>query len=302
MSKKKKNAGNVPTLSGYSTALFSTWYFWHEPGILFDCGDGVNSGLLQKSGKVKHVFVSHADRDHMSGLLQFNQLNARPSLKIYYPKDCGSFLHLADFSRNFDPHVDGTQWIPMEDGMEVQIREDLVVRALRNQHVQSKEGEKSLSYIAESISRKLKPELLGTPGPEIAALRKEQGDEAISELSRTTQLIYSGDTPIEHDGRYQDAEILIHEATFLTAGEIDPDNPHRNKHSSLDQVMVMVAESNVQRLVLGHFSSRYSHEQIDEAIQMQCELNGIEIPVHRVLPGVLSRDILGESIRVKPNR
>ena len=294
MSKKNKRNGDLPTLSGYSTALFSTWYFWHETGILFDCGDGVNSGLLQKSGKVKHIFVSHADRDHLSGLLQFNQLNARPSLKIYYPKDCGSFPHLAEFSMNFDPHVDGTQWIPIEDGMEVQIREDLVIRAMRNGHVPSKSGAKSLSYVAESISRKLKPELQGTPGPEIAALRQAEGDEAISDLSRTTKLIYSGDTPIEHDGRYRDAEILIHEATFLTAGEIDLDNPHRNKHSSLDQVMAMVAESNIQRLVLGHFSSRYSREQIDEAIQMQCELYGIEIPVHRVLPGVLSRDILAE--------
>lgn len=62
------------TITGYSTALFSTWYFVEELGILFDCGDGVSAALLQKARKVEHVFISHADRDHLAGLLQFNQL------------------------------------------------------------------------------------------------------------------------------------------------------------------------------------------------------------------------------------
>ncbi len=49
------------TLTGYSTALFSTWILVEELGILFDCGDGAVSGLLQKSRKARHVFISHAD-------------------------------------------------------------------------------------------------------------------------------------------------------------------------------------------------------------------------------------------------
>ncbi len=36
------------TITGYSTALFSTWYFIEELGILFDVGDGITSILLQK--------------------------------------------------------------------------------------------------------------------------------------------------------------------------------------------------------------------------------------------------------------
>lgn len=66
------------TITAYSTALFSTWYFIEEWGVLFDAGDGMISALLQKSRKVDNVFISHADRDHLTGLLQFNQLNARP--------------------------------------------------------------------------------------------------------------------------------------------------------------------------------------------------------------------------------
>ncbi|MBS1605964.1 MAG: RNAse Z, partial [Bacteroidetes bacterium] len=48
------------TITGYSTALFSTWYFIEEWGILFDAGEGLISSLLQKSRKIDQVFISHA--------------------------------------------------------------------------------------------------------------------------------------------------------------------------------------------------------------------------------------------------
>jgi ribonuclease BN (tRNA processing enzyme) len=82
----------IMNLTGYSTALFSTWYLIEEFGVLFDAGDGVVAHLLQKAMKAKYVFISHADRDHLTGLSQFVQLNSRDGFpKIYYPKDCGSF-------------------------------------------------------------------------------------------------------------------------------------------------------------------------------------------------------------------
>jgi ribonuclease Z len=144
----------------------------------------------------------------------------------------------------------------------------------------------------DTISRKLKPELVGRNGSEIAMLRESQGADAVTIPSRATKLIYSGDTPIERDGRYDNTEILIHEATFLEAAEIDPDNPKRNKHSSLDQVIEMAAENSIQHLILGHFSSRYSFEQIDAAITHECQRCDLTIPVYRVLPGIVGRDIL----------
>tara|TARA_R110002111_G_scaffold215145_1_gene277900 strand:+ start:73 stop:939 length:867 start_codon:yes stop_codon:yes gene_type:complete len=277
-------------ITGYSTALFATWYFVEEYGVLFDCGDGTCAALLQKSRKIKHVFVSHADRDHLTGLLQLQQLNGRPDLRIYYPKDSGSFTALGDFAAKFDPHTSGTQWLPISPGTEIKIRDNLVVRAIENRHVPTQGGKiKSLSFVAESVSRKLKPELVGMAGSEIAAIRVQRGAEQITDESRATELIYSGDTPIETDGRYKHAKILIHEATFLTSGEIEPDNPNRNKHSSLDAVMEMVADSNIGMLILGHFSSRYSDDQIDEAIEGEIVRYGVKIPVKRVYPGRIAQ-------------
>src|SRR3954467_6889124 len=114
------------TISGYSTALFSTWYFVEELGVLFDAGDGVVANLLQKSRKVKHVFLSHADRDHLTGLLQLNQLNARPGYpKMYYPKDARSIRSLEMFAKAFDDQVHATEWIALKEGQEVEIKKDV---------------------------------------------------------------------------------------------------------------------------------------------------------------------------------
>jgi len=282
------------TITGFSTALFSTWYFIDELSLLFDCGDGACAGLLQKSRKVKHVFISHADRDHVAGLVQFSQLNSRPGLKIYYPRDSGSFPALEEFTAKFDPHVSGAEWIPIVGGQEIEIRNDAVVRAVENSHIKTDGNQvKSLSFFVENRMRKLKPELKEKTGAEIAQLRKDLGEDAISTTSSSSVIAYSADTPIETDGRYNDVETLIHEATFLRDDEIQSDNPRRNKHSSLEQVLAMVAGSNIKRLILGHFSSRYDNADIDAAIKRGCQKHGITIPVYRILPGWKKIDILG---------
>lgn len=274
------------TITAYSTALFASWYFVHEYKVLFDCGDGLSAHLLQKARKIKHCFLSHADRDHVAGLLQFQQLNGRSGLTIHYPADSGSFPALEEFSAKFDPHAAGTRWNPLHPGDEIILREDLVVRPISNRHIPAAEGEsKSLSFVVETIRRKLKPEYASMSGSEIGDHQKRHGADAITDASRVTEIIYSGDTPIESDGRYNDAKVLIHEATFLSREEIDPGNPRRNKHSSLDAVMEMAAESNIGTLILGHFSSRYSDEQIDEAIDREITRCGIQCDVRRVYPG-----------------
>ena len=272
------------SISAYSTALFSTWVFVPEAAVLFDCGDGVTAQLRQKAGRIKHVFLSHADRDHLGGLLQFHQLNARSGLTFYYPRDSGSFPALRDFCERFDARLPKCRWVPVEHGAEISIRSDLVVRAQRNEHVNS-EQTKSLSYFVDGVRRKLRSEYQDKSGSELASLRQSIGGEAMTQEHRETLFCYSGDTPIEIDGRYDDVQTLVHEATFLTRQEIDPENPRRNKHSSLDDVMAMVSASNIQRLVLTHFSTRYDRDEIETAVKKHVMELGLSLPIHLVLPG-----------------
>ena len=251
----------------YSTALFSTWFFIEELGLLFDAGDGLSSTLLQKSRKIKDVFITHADRDHLTGLIQFNQLNARAGYpKIFYPKDCGTFPALQAFLEKFDPHVTGTEWMPIKEQMTFKIKGTIYVESIRNGHVlTSKERSKSLSYKVVNKKRKLKQEFEKLSGTEIAKISKEKGKEFLTDEIREVLLGYSGDTPVEDYGRWDQTKVLIHESTFLdnSVGL----NTHANKHSTLEEVMKMVSSIKIEKLILSHFSSRYSKEEIDSSIK-----------------------------------
>lgn len=284
------------TLTGYSTALFSTWYFIEEFNLLLDAGDGVIAQLLQKSQKIKHAFVTHPDRDHLSGLLALRQLNARPGgfPRIYYPKDSGSFPALRNFSERFSPHCPVTDWTALDHGSEVYIRPDVVVRAIRNEHIEApREIIKSLSYDVQWVRRRLRPDFHGLPSDQLKTLREVHGPEYLTTEHRTPLLSYSGDTPVVDKERWNNAHTLIHEATFLDIEGIT--NRKKHLHSSLNDVLSMVAETAIQRLVLGHFSKRYSDAQIDAAILKGCQQYGLTLPIYRVLPGQLHRNIFAQA-------
>lgn len=284
------------TITGYSTAMFATWYFVEELGLLFDAGDGLTASLLQKARKVDNVFISHADRDHLTGLLQFNQLNARPRFpKIYYPANCGSFPNLSEFSSRFDPHVAGTVWTPVVDNEHIKIRDGLFVQSIRNSHVQANPGVfKSLGYQVYETKSKLKEEFLNIPKADLQQLIVEKGKEYVTSVVRTNLITYSGDTPILDFEKWDNTKILIHEATFLNATDQGPIQPRRNLHSNLEEVLSRVSGLKMETLILGHFSSRYSAEQIDNSIKKLCSHYQVKIPVYRLLPGQLHRNILAE--------
>ncbi|WP_299891581.1 MBL fold metallo-hydrolase [uncultured Lacinutrix sp.] len=279
------------TIHGYSTALFATWYFVEELGILFDAGDGVVSNLLGKAGKIRNVFISHADRDHLMGLLQYNQLFAKTSLNIHYPKDANSFKHLNEFLIRFDPHMEQARWKPINDLETIAIKNSFSVQAFENKHINVPNQLKSVSYKVIETKHKLKPEFSSLNPKEIVALKKEKGDDYIKETSKQDVLIYSGDTPVYDYSKYDNCKTLIHEATFLTKNETVNKN-NKNKHSSLEEVMEMVANISIETLVLGHFSSRYDINTIDKKIKALIKHYNIKIPVYRMPIGVMQKDIL----------
>lgn len=281
-------------ITAYSTALFSTWINVEELNLLIDAGDGVCSGLLQKSRKIKDVFITHPDRDHLTGLPQFVQLNSREGLpRIYYPQDSGSFPALNQFLSKFDPHVSLSEWIPVTDKSRVEIKKNIEVEAIRNNHINCPVGtHKSLSYKVYEVRNKLKPEFQTMSGKEIKEIVENRGRDFITERVETNILSFSGDTPVDDYSKWDGSEILIHECTFLKDEGDSKVESRGNRHSKLDEVLKMVKEIEIKSLILNHFSSRYSKEEIDNAVRKLLTEYGIQIPVFLVYPGEIKRDIL----------
>ncbi|BDD05191.1 MBL fold metallo-hydrolase [Aureibacter tunicatorum] len=278
----------------YSTALYSTWINVEELNLLIDAGDGLSAGLLAKSGKVKDVFVTHADRDHMMGLPQFLQLNTREGLpRIYYPKNSGSFPAMEGFLGKFDHHMRGAVWTGIEDRQIFRIKNDIEVQALRNEHIKTPIGiHKSLSYKVFRVKSKLKNEFSGLSGIELKQIGTQYGKNYLTEEIRENILSFSGDTPVDDYSRWDNTEVLIHEATFLPGENGEEIISKGNKHSRLDEVMKMVSEINVGSLILNHFSSRYSWKEIDAAVNKYIKFYKIKVPVYVVHPGEVKRNIL----------
>jgi len=290
----QKRMSEKYSITGYSTALFSTWIFVEQLGLLFDAGDGVCAGLLQKSRKVRSVAVTHPDRDHVTGILQLQQLNAQNGVpEIFYPADSGSFPALAEFCRNFDPgRGDQITWSPVRPGDDRQLTGDFRLKVIANDHFNDKPGQvKSVSYLVTRQTRKIKAEFVRLAETEIAELSRKHGSDYLTKAVEERVLGYSGDTNVSNASLWSGCRILIHEATFLK--EADAGNrAGRHSHSYLDEVLRMASEAKPQQLILNHFSSRYTPEEIVVAIRREASARQLPFSVFAILPGEIARDIL----------
>ncbi len=283
-------------VTGYSTARYGTWYFLEQYNILFDAGDGVVANLRGKCGKVRHIFLSHADRDHLGGLIQLYQTIAQSDNlpKFYYPRDSGSFPALRDFLHKFDPHLLHCEWVAVEGGMHVEVAKNLYVRVAENDHIAvaqglSREQVKSLDFSLVETRRKLKKEFHKLSGQEIGQLRNDKGEEHITEVHEHVLFGYSGDAPSFDAERWQGAEVLVHEATFIA-----PDDSSRG-HCELGDVIRSAAQLDLKALILGHISARYKEEEIKSAIVEVAEAVSVRFPIYVVYPGETVEDILSTS-------
>jgi ribonuclease Z len=283
-------------LTAYSTALYSSWLFVEGLRLLFDAGDGVSAHLLGKSRKAQRVALTHADRDHITGLLQLQQLNARPHnrLEVLYPADSRGIGLLAEFCRQLDPwsgpYVD---WTPVRPEQDVLLENDLRLRVMRNTHVPSPPGVvKSVSYFLVRHVRKLSPEFRGLAGEEIARLRSERGEEALTFVEERGVLAYAGDTGVTEPDPWRGCTTLVHEATFLRVEDMESGKERDQQHSALPDVLRMVRDASPETLILNHFSSRYSEEEIFEAVRTEARALRLPFPVYVVPPGKFVHDIL----------
>lgn len=275
----------------YSTALYSTWIFVEELRLLLDAGDGVAAALGGKGRKAKVVALSHSDRDHVTGLLQLQQLHARHNgLRVLYPADSRGIPLLADFCRRFDPwagpYVNWERVLPDE---RVVLEGDLALIPVANTHVPGK-GIRSLGYKVVRRVRKLRAEYEGVPGETLATMDRE----AITETVERPILAFSGDTgPMEPD-TWAGQPVLLHEATFLRQADVERGPERTQLHSCLDEVLDLARAARPERLVLTHLSPRYAENEAREAIARMAGEMRLESPVWLVPPGRLVPDVFAE--------
>ncbi len=281
-------------ITGFSTARFASWFHVEDLNIMFDCGDGAAAHLGNKCSSVQHVFLSHADRDHIAGLVQFYQLGSKGAPRFYYPKDSSSFPALRDFLEAFDPRLPPAEWVAVAAGDRIEIGHNRAVLVGENDHLTIASAgayaglTKSLDFKVVERRHHLKAEFQGLPGSQLAELRATHGEDYLTTIEDHGILGYSGDTPALDAAKWHGNDILFHEATFIA-----PDHGKRG-HSELSEVLHAAAKSALKTLVLVHFSNRYEDADIYAAVRKGAEAAGLDARVLVVPPNRFIGDVLGQ--------
>jgi ribonuclease Z len=271
-------------LEGYSKAIYSTWFYYSPDRLLLDAGEGVASRLENRAFAIRKVCLSHGHLDHISGLPTL--LNIRSAgmgektkpLEIFYPKGDRYVEGLkAHLDRAMGRMTYELAWIPIVPGARIPLNteeEDEPARqharfleTLETQHG----GSKTLGYRVVENRRRLRPDFTGRPQEEIRALVQAEGREAITEEYAHRLLCYLGDgVPIGVEP-FADADILMHEATFLDAADRE-----NYVHSTLDEAVEQAVAARAKNLVLFHLSSRYPRREMRRAIPRTLSARGFD--------------------------
>jgi len=251
--------------------------------LLFDCGEGTQRQFQQSNlsyMQISKIFISHFHGDHflgLPGLIQTMQLNDRDRpLHIYGPKGMkeltDQLLTLGYFRPSYRIIAHD-----LSDGQEVAF-EGYSVSTVKVNHNVPTFSYCLLEHQRPGRFNKAKALRLGIPeGPLFSKLQKGQtitladGKKITPHMvlgpsRKGRKIVISGDTkPCDQIIAFsQDADILIHEATFDSRLE---DIARGYGHTTATQAAEIAKKANVEKLFLVHISPRYLdfHVLEDEA-------------------------------------
>ena len=251
---------------------------------LFDCGEATQHQILHTSvrpRRIAKIFITHLHGDHIFGLPGL--LGSRSfqggttSLTVYGPKGIKQFIEVALSVST--THVK----YPLEI---VEITEEGIVFEDEQFYVETKRLSHGIECFGYRIVEKdiqghlLVEKLLEAgvkPGPIFKRLKDGEvvelddgrllnGKEFIGPPQKGRIITILGDTRYCEASKSlaQDADVLVHEATFAAA---DEEQAHDYFHSTTEQAARIALQANVKRLILTHISSRYQGDTYKELVQ-----------------------------------
>lgn len=251
--------------------------------LMFDCGEGTQRQMMRYgvSFSLEDIFFTHMHADHLLGvvgLIRTMALQGRTErLRLWGPRGSSRVLKRAE-SLGFERATFPVEIIEVEPGQRVE-RSGYAIVPFPVDH----RGSASLGFalVEEDRKGRFNPDLareLGIPeGPLWGRIHRGQSvtldDGRVIEPSvlvgpqrpgRT--VVVTGDTRpcAETIEAAKGADLLIHEATF---GDEEAERAVETGHSTAREAATVARVAGVRRLLLTHFSARYSRDAGDLAAE-----------------------------------
>lgn len=252
----------------------------HEKLFMIDCGEGTQQQFRcthLNFTRLNHIFISHLHGDHCFGLIglisTFALLGRTQSLHIHAPKELERLMEpwIEFFCKGMAFEVEIHSFDTDKSAI---IYEDktLTVETIPLRHRMPCCGfifreRASLPHIRRDMI-----DYLQIPAFEINRIKqggswtKEDGtivphEHLVTPAESPRSYAYFSDTMFlpELAPQIQDVSVLFHEATFANTESL---RAKQTMHSTASQAAQMAKLANCHTLIIGHFSSRYTDENI----------------------------------------
>ncbi|NJK96545.1 MAG: ribonuclease Z [Bacteroidales bacterium] len=263
----------------------------HEHFYLIDCGEGTQIQLRKfkiKLSRINHIFISHLHGDHVFGLpglfSTLNMLGRKNDLHVHALQELSRFIDF--FKLHFGQDLAyQIHLVPFKPKKQEVIFEDkhITVQTLPLKHRIPSAG---FLFTEKEKPRNIKPEAIAQYSIPIRDIVKiKEGSDYISENGKIIpneiltlppfkkrSFAYCSDTAYKKDlaGRIKNVSLLYHEATFLNR---DKDLAKLTLHSTAAQAANVAMEANAEKLLIGHFSTRYTTTELLEKEAREIFLN-----------------------------
>ena len=268
----------TPRVNAYPTSQYLEINSRH---FLIDCGEGTQRQMRKyKVGfsKIDHIFISHLHGDHVFGLIglisTFGILNREKKLTIYGPRGTRQLIDFQlDISQSnvrfelifHELNSPKSELIFEDSNVEVWTI-PLHHRIYTNGYL-FKEKVKPRSLNMEVIKQFYEIKVCDYNNLKLGKnFVLSNGD-----VLKNGQLTFDPPKPLTYaycsDTSYKlditkiiaNVDLLYHESTFLSDRE---DLAEKTKHSTAKQAAQIAKKANTKKLILGHYSSRYSNIEL----------------------------------------
>lgn len=265
--------GSNSAISCYDRYPSSQIVYFKSQLFLVDCGEGTQFKLNQykiKKSKIDHIFISHLHGDHYFGLFgllsSYHLLGRTKDLYIYSPVGLEKIIKCSfSLSNTFLSYkiifikIDATHKVIYEnDNISVKI---VPLRHSINCFGFIFKEKMGLKKIKKTAIKKYK-----IPINKIIEIKKGKDFFHNGKMIRNESLTYKTPKARQYtycsDTAYDEkiikdiscSDLLYFETTFLKS---EQELAQKTLHSTTIDAAIVAKKSNVKKLIIGHFSSRY---------------------------------------------